>query len=582
MKGRVTARQQRACMTEQVVGRDGGRRKKSDERHWGASARGPAERARARPPAGSRADFFSPHLLAAVVECNFSKCPMGETSVFHYWAKRPFFRYWAKCPMGEMSMGEMSMGEMSNGRNVYGRNVQWAKCLWAKCPMGEMSVGEMSNGRNVYGRNVYGRNVQWAKWMSCLKPKPGTESQKDLSASFEKMKKSAVVDGTNASNEDGSVAVGTLFSMVEEMQTAAKTFVDSANAFNEDSASNLLQKYAVGILCRTRIENFFEKVGKTNFNDQFKKQTGETRENLCKQLENIDESVLNVEKIKNKFVENLHIDPQMHQNLIKVTENGAFSDENKNKMSKLIGHFIQGLNTIGPKLKESKQYMTPFMKLPHQKGSGKIRRKRDLELCGQPRGCMQRWSKPQKCIGGIVFGSISAALLVMTITLVAQHPELVNRHPLPPANFIAMFCIVVLMIACILVFVISSKMEIPSTSQRLSKSENDDETVEDDVFEDPQESFTKLDKGVIFSSHGEFKKQNVEFAVSRLVVKEACIFNPENPASTERQIERCAHDYVTVRWRNAPDLADAARFMPEWFHVDGMQRRKRIAIEYNI
>uniref|UniRef100_A0A183CMN8 Uncharacterized protein n=1 Tax=Globodera pallida TaxID=36090 RepID=A0A183CMN8_GLOPA len=44
--------------TEQVVGRDGGRRKKSDERHWGASARGPAERARARPPAGSRADFF--------------------------------------------------------------------------------------------------------------------------------------------------------------------------------------------------------------------------------------------------------------------------------------------------------------------------------------------------------------------------------------------------------------------------------------------------------------------------------------------------------------------------------------------
>ncbi|KAI3407794.1 hypothetical protein GPALN_014132, partial [Globodera pallida] len=37
---------------------DGGRRKKSDERHWGASARGPAERERARPPAGSRADFF--------------------------------------------------------------------------------------------------------------------------------------------------------------------------------------------------------------------------------------------------------------------------------------------------------------------------------------------------------------------------------------------------------------------------------------------------------------------------------------------------------------------------------------------
>uniref|UniRef100_A0A914I037 Uncharacterized protein n=1 Tax=Globodera rostochiensis TaxID=31243 RepID=A0A914I037_GLORO len=241
--------------------------------------------------------------------------------------------------------------------------------------------------------------------MSCLKPKPGTESQKDLSASFEKMKKSAVVDGTNASNEDGSVAVGTLFSMVEEMQTAAKTFVDSAKVFNEDSASNLLQKYAVGILCRTRIENFFE---------------------------------------KNKFVGNLHIDPQMHQNLIKVTENGAFSDENKNKMSKLIGHFIQGLNTFGPKLKESKQ----FMKLQQQqkgqtKMSGKIRRKRDLELCGASRGCMQRWSKPQK---------------FMTITLVAQHPEIVNRHPLPPANFIALFCIVVILVACLLVFVVSVGM----------------------------------------------------------------------------------------------------------------------------
>uniref|UniRef100_A0A183BV75 Uncharacterized protein n=1 Tax=Globodera pallida TaxID=36090 RepID=A0A183BV75_GLOPA len=46
------------AVSEQVVGRDGGRRKKSDERHWGASARGPAKRARARPPAGSRADFF--------------------------------------------------------------------------------------------------------------------------------------------------------------------------------------------------------------------------------------------------------------------------------------------------------------------------------------------------------------------------------------------------------------------------------------------------------------------------------------------------------------------------------------------
>ncbi|KAI3408661.1 hypothetical protein GPALN_007717 [Globodera pallida] len=36
-------------------------------------------------------------------------------------------------------------------------------------------------------------------------------------------------------------------------------------------------------------------------------------------------------------------------------------------------------------------------------------------------------------------------------------------------------------------------MEIPSTSQRLSESENDAETVEDDVFEDPPEIFTKLD-----------------------------------------------------------------------------------------
>uniref|UniRef100_A0A183BQS1 Glycine rich superfamily member n=1 Tax=Globodera pallida TaxID=36090 RepID=A0A183BQS1_GLOPA len=59
---------------EQVVGRDGGRRKKSDERHWGASARGPAERARARSPGGYTRGLLpepgvSPHLLAAVVEC---------------------------------------------------------------------------------------------------------------------------------------------------------------------------------------------------------------------------------------------------------------------------------------------------------------------------------------------------------------------------------------------------------------------------------------------------------------------------------------------------------------------------------
>uniref|UniRef100_A0A914I459 Uncharacterized protein n=1 Tax=Globodera rostochiensis TaxID=31243 RepID=A0A914I459_GLORO len=56
MKGRVTARQQRACqsMTEQVVGRDGGRRKKSDERLWGggkrAGTRGAGARARETPP----------------------------------------------------------------------------------------------------------------------------------------------------------------------------------------------------------------------------------------------------------------------------------------------------------------------------------------------------------------------------------------------------------------------------------------------------------------------------------------------------------------------------------------------------
>uniref|UniRef100_A0A914H403 Uncharacterized protein n=1 Tax=Globodera rostochiensis TaxID=31243 RepID=A0A914H403_GLORO len=62
-------------MTEQVVGRDGERRKKSDERHWGTSARGPAERARARknPSRVTRGLLpehrVSPHLLAAVVEC---------------------------------------------------------------------------------------------------------------------------------------------------------------------------------------------------------------------------------------------------------------------------------------------------------------------------------------------------------------------------------------------------------------------------------------------------------------------------------------------------------------------------------
>uniref|UniRef100_A0A183CAG0 Uncharacterized protein n=1 Tax=Globodera pallida TaxID=36090 RepID=A0A183CAG0_GLOPA len=58
MKGRWRPANSEHAETEQVVGRDGGRRKKSDERHWGASAWGPAERAHARPPAGSRADFF--------------------------------------------------------------------------------------------------------------------------------------------------------------------------------------------------------------------------------------------------------------------------------------------------------------------------------------------------------------------------------------------------------------------------------------------------------------------------------------------------------------------------------------------
>uniref|UniRef100_A0A183CAU3 Uncharacterized protein n=1 Tax=Globodera pallida TaxID=36090 RepID=A0A183CAU3_GLOPA len=50
MKGRWRPANSEHAETEQVVGRDGGRKKKSDERHWGASARGPAERARARPP----------------------------------------------------------------------------------------------------------------------------------------------------------------------------------------------------------------------------------------------------------------------------------------------------------------------------------------------------------------------------------------------------------------------------------------------------------------------------------------------------------------------------------------------------
>uniref|UniRef100_A0A183BY78 Uncharacterized protein n=1 Tax=Globodera pallida TaxID=36090 RepID=A0A183BY78_GLOPA len=54
MKGRWRPANSEHAETEQVVGRDGGRRKKSDERHWGASARGPADRARARASSGAR------------------------------------------------------------------------------------------------------------------------------------------------------------------------------------------------------------------------------------------------------------------------------------------------------------------------------------------------------------------------------------------------------------------------------------------------------------------------------------------------------------------------------------------------
>uniref|UniRef100_A0A914GVU3 Uncharacterized protein n=1 Tax=Globodera rostochiensis TaxID=31243 RepID=A0A914GVU3_GLORO len=53
MKGRVTARQQRACDDGASSGaRRRAEEEESDERHWGASARGPAERARARPQPG--------------------------------------------------------------------------------------------------------------------------------------------------------------------------------------------------------------------------------------------------------------------------------------------------------------------------------------------------------------------------------------------------------------------------------------------------------------------------------------------------------------------------------------------------
>uniref|UniRef100_A0A183C4N1 Uncharacterized protein n=1 Tax=Globodera pallida TaxID=36090 RepID=A0A183C4N1_GLOPA len=49
MKGRWRPANSEHAETEQVVGRDGGRRKKSDERHWGASARDRGAGARETP-----------------------------------------------------------------------------------------------------------------------------------------------------------------------------------------------------------------------------------------------------------------------------------------------------------------------------------------------------------------------------------------------------------------------------------------------------------------------------------------------------------------------------------------------------
>uniref|UniRef100_A0A183C877 Uncharacterized protein n=1 Tax=Globodera pallida TaxID=36090 RepID=A0A183C877_GLOPA len=67
-------------------------------------------------------------------------------------------------------------------------------------------------------------------------------------------------------------------------------------------------------------------------------------------------------------------------------------------MLKLIRTFIQ----TGAKLKENKQMMIPFIKLPQQNrktkvSGGIIRRKRahDIE-CGPSGGCMRRWTKTQK------------------------------------------------------------------------------------------------------------------------------------------------------------------------------------------
>uniref|UniRef100_A0A914I295 Uncharacterized protein n=1 Tax=Globodera rostochiensis TaxID=31243 RepID=A0A914I295_GLORO len=78
MRGRVTARQQRACKDGASSGgeTEGGGRSLTSAT-GGASARGPAERARARArdsqPGHARGLLpepgVSPHLLAAVVEC---------------------------------------------------------------------------------------------------------------------------------------------------------------------------------------------------------------------------------------------------------------------------------------------------------------------------------------------------------------------------------------------------------------------------------------------------------------------------------------------------------------------------------
>ncbi|KAI3411095.1 hypothetical protein GPALN_003180 [Globodera pallida] len=64
MKGRWRPANSEHAETEQVVGRDEGRRKKSDERHWGASARHSSRVTRGLLPEPG----VSPHLLAAVVE----------------------------------------------------------------------------------------------------------------------------------------------------------------------------------------------------------------------------------------------------------------------------------------------------------------------------------------------------------------------------------------------------------------------------------------------------------------------------------------------------------------------------------